>query len=55
MDRHQGVASLPVESSSEEEDDGWVAFAGGAVASCHELVATAILRFQKFRRKSGTE
>lgn len=46
MDRHQRVASLPVESSSEEEDNGWLAFAGGAVANCRELMATAIVQLQ---------
>jgi hypothetical protein len=46
MDRYQRVASLPVESSSEEEDNGWLAFAGGAVANCHELMATTILQLQ---------
>jgi hypothetical protein len=46
MDRYQRVASLPVESSSEEEDNGWLAFACGAVANCHELMATAIVQLQ---------
>jgi hypothetical protein len=46
MDRDQRVALLPVESSSEEEDDSWLAFAGVAVASCHEFRATAISQLQ---------
>jgi hypothetical protein len=35
-----------VESSSEEEDIGWLAFAVEAVANCRELMVTAIVQLQ---------